>query len=194
VGLLKMMKEHAKMHSGVFDVKSFSIVLLEMFAANLVRSIDVLATAASDPAKAQAILDEMAMSAEAVLQTSRGVDVQRLFEQGRFTIAFSQVINEGNRFGLHLHFDATTLIRCSQMFLGLTTALGRKETVFLPMYQRVIRDVEELQLAAVNSTSPPPLSFEQAVEVVGDWLDRVATRDPFLFDKISGHLRMRRYV
>lgn len=191
--LLDMMKEHAKMHAGEFDVRAFSLVLLQQYASNLVRSIDVLSKSMSNPAKVWEVLGEMANTAESVLESNRGVDLQRMFDQGRFTSAFSQIINEGNRFGLRLHYDATTLLRASQMYIGLTHGLGRHKYVFLPAYQRVIAEVERNGLA-----TPPenlkPLSFEQAVEVVSDWLDRIATTDPMLFDKVSGHLTKRRYV
>jgi serine/threonine protein kinase len=190
--LLILVKEYANVYNGRLDVQGFSLALMRMFSSNLVYSIESLGNLLRNPARSQDLFDELADSAQSTYQ-AKGVEFERLLERGHFLTAFSNVINEGNRFGLRLHIEATTFTRSSQMFITMVDTLGCKPVVMHEVYNRVIADVERNRWELIPS-SRPTVSYEQAIETVGNWMDRIASTDPYLFNKVTGHLKRRYYV
>lgn len=191
--LFALVKEYAKIYNGVLDVRSLSEALLHMFASKLVTSIYTLGDTARRPGRSRAIMDEVTKAAEARMNSGRTTQLEELIGSGRFMLAFMLVINENNRFGLQLQTDATTFIRSSNMFINMVNSLGLRTQVMQPIYNRVVAEIEANHSYAI-ATRPAQMSHETAMEVVSDWMERVAVSDPLLFNRMQSHLRRPRYV
>lgn len=191
--LFGLVKEYEKIYCGTIDVKGFSLALLGMFSGKLVSSIETFGEATRSTHRSRSLLGEMAMSAEGIFASRRGAELENLLGRGYFMRAFNEVINEGNRFGLKVHFDATTFLRSSSMYINLVSTLGCRDTVLRNVYSRVVEDLQTNHPETLTSKQNK-ISQQQATEVLSDWLDRVAKTDPILFHRLQSHVRSAHYV
>ncbi len=100
----------------------------------------------------------------------------------------NRAINKGNRFGLVMKLENSEILRATQTFTSMVSALGRSRQVTPKVLEQVVRDIRA-EHPEYTSDMSDHTSLSEAVETVAAWLERVALRDPALFQKLSSKVR-----
>ena len=96
----------------------------------------------------------------------------------------NKIFNKGNRFGIVVKIENSDILRATQTYMTLVGALGRSGAVTGPTIERVIKTVQE-KYPELNQSSKKDTPLSEAIEIVTAWLERVAARDPLLFQKLA---------
>ncbi len=106
-------------------------------------------------------------------------------------VIVNKLINKGNRFGLVMKLESTEILRATQTYTTLVGTLGRYQQVIPRIMDRVITDAKAKYPELVTDNDKQ-VSISEALETVSHWLERVADRDPLLFQQLSRKIRMSR--
>ena len=97
----------------------------------------------------------------------------------------NKIFNKGNRFGIIVKLENSDILRATQTFTTLVAALGRSKQVMGPTIENVIKTVKE-KYPELKESGKKDTPLAEAIEIVSSWLERVALRDPLLFQKQIG--------
>jgi hypothetical protein len=126
---------------------------------------------------------------EILKSTIGSADLRAIVDDGRTIQIFNNMVNKGNRFGLVVHLESSEILRAAQTYMTLVDSLGRRKTVMPRVFSEVVRTVE-LEHPDIRSLGDEPISINQALETINNWLERVAMRDPALFDKLIRRIKL----
>lgn len=163
---------------------------LRFFVRDLYRSLVTISRYIGDSAE-QALPKQIGKVAEKSFEQATGKTVLEISEGGddMILIEANKIFNEGNRFGLIMKFEETSIIRASQSFNSLLITLGRFKQVMPKIMVRVVDHVTKTHPDLLHDSSTMPIG--DAIDVVTNWLERVADKDPQLFSELSGKIRMK---
>lgn len=102
----------------------------------------------------------------------------------------NKIFNKGNRFGIVVKLENSDILRATQTFTSLVGALGRSQEVMGPAIEKVIETVK-IQHPELMQSSKKETPLSEAIEIVTAWLERVAIRDPLLFQKLAKKIKNR---
>lgn len=102
----------------------------------------------------------------------------------------NKIFNKNNRFGIIVKLENSDILRAVQTFTTLVGALDRSQAVMGPTIEKVIESVKEQHPEIIQSTRKDT-SLSDAIEIVSAWLERVAIRDPILFQKLAKKIKNR---
>jgi hypothetical protein len=126
-----------------------------------------------------------------IFQSAIGTkDMRSILTGGRTLQTINQVINRGNRFGLVMRLDSSEILRAAQTYMSVVEALGRRNEV-LPKVFEIVVDQLNNEYAGTFEDSEDPISTSEAIETINRWLERVATRDPALFQKLMNRIKLK---
>lgn len=103
-------------------------------------------------------------------------------------VVINKLVNKGNRFGLVMKLEATDILRAVQTYTSMIGSLGLYAEVMPQVIDRAVNDIRRLYPEVTQDTKDS-VSIGDALETVGNWLERVANRDPLLFQKLSAKIR-----
>lgn len=102
----------------------------------------------------------------------------------------NKIFNKGNRFGIIVKLENSDILRATQTFTTLVAALGRSKQVMGPTIEQVINTVKE-KYPELTEGGKKDTPISEAIEIVSSWLERVALRDPLLFQKLAKKIKNR---
>jgi len=146
-------------------------------------------TGQSDPREANFTKDLTRMMQDMLYNTLGTSDLQDLLEDGRMIHMFNNLVNKGNRFGLVVKVESSEILRAAQTYMTLVEALGRRKVVIPIVLQQVVALVER-EHPNLRTESDESMSITQAIETVNSWLERVAMRDPALFNNLLRRIKL----
>lgn len=100
----------------------------------------------------------------------------------------NKAINKGNRFGLIMKIENSEILRATQTFTSLVSTLGRSKHVTPHVLDMVVKQIREQHPEYIGESNDAT-SLGDAIETVIAWLERVAHRDPALFQKLANKVR-----
>jgi hypothetical protein len=143
-----------------------------------------------EAAKEMNFARELGRMMQDILYNTLGTyDLQELLEDGRMLYIFNNMVNKGNRFGLVVKLESSEILRASQTYMTLTEALGRRRVVMPIVLAEVVRQVEAVY-PQLRTESEDSITITQALEIINTWLERVAMRDPALFDNLMRRIKL----
>lgn len=110
-------------------------------------------------------------------------DLETIIEDGQTLKLFTNIVNKGNRFGLVVRLEASEILRAAQTYTSLVEALGQRKAVLPRVFSEVVERVEAAY-PGLRDQADDPISISHAIEIVNNWLERVAMRDPQLFRQL----------
>lgn len=161
---------------------------LRFFVGDLYRSLRRIAKFINDKQKNESkdYVEEVTKIAEKAYVEAMGTDTIDSITQNDQNVmtAVNKIINKGNRFGLVMKLESTEVLRTLQTLTSLLASLGKYELVMERVLGRVIERLR-LEYPEVIKQVDEQVSLSEAIEVVVNWLERVADRDPELFRELS---------
>lgn len=117
----------------------------------------------------------------------RNISDDKNSDKDMLTIA-NKIFNKDNRFGIIVKLENSEILRATQTFTSMVGVLGRSKEVTAQTISRVVDTVEK-QYPELTSTNKKEPSIGDAIEIVSSWLERVATRDPMLFQTLAKKIK-----
>jgi predicted unusual protein kinase regulating ubiquinone biosynthesis (AarF/ABC1/UbiB family) len=161
-----------------FEIDSFTVGIISLFAEDLIssiRSLDRYSYGQVSDRFMQAIQEGV----REIYNTSSH-EVESLIQEHKYASVFESVINEDNRFGLHIELDEPLYIRAAMLYLTLLNSLGIKKSVMAQGFDQVCQNFENQQLPDTSKV----VRKEDAVAMIAQWLEEIASRDIFLYQLI----------
>ena len=75
------------------------------------------------------------------------------------------------------------MVRAAQTYLTLVETLGMRAKVLPPLLALVVNDTK-LKFPELDHAGDKPMTLSKSMEVVSNWLERIADRDPVLFSSL----------
>lgn len=180
-----VVKEYEKIYSGNFNVRTYTYALFDLAVqdlANAIRSLDVY----TNNDLKDRIWQAIAGSTEQTYQAST-FDVDQLLYNQKFLKIFNTIINEDNRFGLNIKIEEPAFFRATLMYISLVQSLGIKQEVLQSVYTNVVTLYEN------HDFEPAPRFINplQAVTVIAEWLDRMASNDIYLYQQMTRKINLK---
>lgn len=111
------------------------------------------------------------------------IDIESLLSNGRVLQIMNQIVNKDNRFGLVMKLDASEIMRSAQTYMALIETLGRRSAVLPVVFQEVVDKIDH-DFPGLDHQQEKSMSANQALDIISNWLERIADRDPVLFKQI----------
>lgn len=165
-----------------FNIEQFTLAITELFADDLmgaIRSLDRYKSGEISQQVIRAIQDGVR-----TMYDGAGRDIDALVQDHKFMQIFDSVVNENNRFGLTVTVDQPAFIRATLLYISLMKSLGIKNDVLATVYGNVCEAFSGYHFAQSTPHQPP----EQAVAVIAEWLEQVASRDVFLYRLLTARI------
>ncbi|HSX46518.1 MAG TPA: AarF/UbiB family protein [Patescibacteria group bacterium] len=125
---------------------------------------------------------------ETFVKNTGNADILPMLQDGRVLQIINQMVNKDNRFGLVMKLEASEMLRAAQTYITLVETLGRRNVVLPNVFQKVVAHVEA-EFPGLAHQNDAAMSVGQALETVANWLERVAERDPVLFQQLLARIR-----
>jgi hypothetical protein len=133
---------------------------------------------------------EIGKLAQEAFKNALGVeDIRPLIEDGRILQIMNQVINKDNRFGLVIKLEASEILRATQTYMTLLDALGRRTAVMPRVLKKAVERIQREHPEVLNKNDGD-ISVSEALDIISNWLERVANRDPLLFSQLMKRIKM----
>ena len=186
-----LLQEWNKLYKGDQDVASLFEQFIRFFVADLYMALQKLASLRPDQLSGGNFTKEVGKVAQEAFKRVAGTDnIEPLLEDGRIMQIINKTVNKGNRFGLVVKIESSEILRAAQTYLNLVETLGRRQTVMPVVFERVVQQVPK-DHPAILHLGDNSMSISDALETVTNWLERVAERDPVLFQELVGRIKLK---
>lgn len=163
---------------------------MRFFVNDLYKALQRLSSYQQTPEKHANFTREVGKVAQESFSGNIGAEqVKEILKDGRALGILNQTINKNNRFGLVMKLESSEIVRAAQTYLTLVGGLGRQAVVLPRVFERVVESVNR-EHPEIRSQAEEGMSIGDALEVVSDWLERVAERDPALFQQLLKRIKM----
>ncbi len=180
-----------QLYSDDFDISALFEQFMRFFVNDLYRALQRLAIfKTKSDSKDHNYTREVGRMAQEVFKKTVGVtDIRPLIEDGRVLQIMNQIINKDNRFGLVLKLEDSEILRAVQTYITLVDTLGRRNAVLPNVFAGVVERVGRLH-PEIISQQDATMSVSEAIDVVSQWLERIATRDPAFFSELMNRIKI----
>jgi serine/threonine protein kinase len=184
-----------QLYANDFEISLLFEQFLRFFVNDLYRALRRLAEhnhslSTSTAVEPEDYTREIGKLAQEAFKNILGIeDIRPLIEDGRIIQIMNQVINKDNRFGLVIKLQASEILRAMQTYMTLLDALGRRTAVMPRVLKKSVERIQREHPEVLNKNDGD-ISVSQALEIISNWLERVANRDPLLFSQLMKRIKM----
>ncbi len=165
---------------------------MRFFVSDLYKALKRLSSLQQNKTDESSFTKQVGQVAEENLSTALGnSDVRSLVKDGKALGAINGLINKNNRFGLVMRLEASEILRAAQTYITLIDSLGRRDVVMPRVFERVVNQVGQDHPELRHQTDDN-MSINDAIEIVSTWLERVAERDPGLFQQLVRRITLKK--
>ncbi len=165
---------------------------LRFFVSDLYRSLKKLATIAGKGTDRDYLSEVSGMAAQTFSDVTGTDIIAADFTKDQSALMIiNEVVNKGNRFGLIMRLEASDILRTVQTYTALVSSLDRYQPVVAPMMNQVVADIKRLHPEVLTDTDDQ-IAVGDAIDIIVEWLERVAERDPALFKQLMEKIRLGR--
>lgn len=184
-----LIEEWHSLFKGNQSVANLFEQFIRFFVSDLYRALKKLSTMNVSAEKDANFTKEIGKIAqEAFSKVTGSDDIRPMVEDGSILLIINKVVNKENRFGLVMKVEASEILRAAQTYMTLVETLGRRNEVLPNVFDRLVADIRENHPEIYHHEEDAP-SFGEAIETVSNWLERVAERDPALFQQLMQKIR-----
>lgn len=163
---------------------------MRFFVSDLYRALKRLSTFRKEQSNNANFTREVGEVAQETFTNVLGSeDITQLLQDGRILQIINQMVNKDNRFGLVMKLEASEMLRAAQTYITLVETLGRRGVVLPKVFDRVVAQVE-VDFPGLRHEHDESMSIASALEIVSNWLERVAERDPALFQQLMSRIKL----
>lgn len=162
---------------------------IRFFVSDLYRALKRLSSMRSTGTKNEDFTRHVGTIAQETFSKNIGTkDLLPLLQDGRVLQIINTMVNKDNRFGLVMSLEAAEMLRAAQTYMTLVETLGRRNVVLPVVFSKVVAQIEK-DFPGLAHQDDRSMSMATALETVTNWLERVAERDPALFQQLLQRIR-----
>lgn len=163
---------------------------MRFFVSDLYRALRRLSSFRKEQADNENFAKEVGKIAQETFSSAMGSqNLGPMLKDGRILQIINQMVNKDNRFGLVMKLEASEMLRAAQTYISLVEKLGRRGAVLPKVFERVVKQVE-IEFPELRHEKEDSMSVAAALEIVSSWLERVAERDPALFQQLMTRIKL----
>jgi hypothetical protein len=182
-----MLKEYDKLFSGRTDVASLFGAFIRFFVSDLYTALKKVSSMIPGGDKVD-LLQTIGAIAERNFKTEMpGADFMQMAEDGSILKLVNRIVNKQNRFGLVMKFDDSDILRAAQTYVNLVEILDRRIQVLPSAYGDAILAVNK-EFPELEHAQDSQMSVSRALDIVSNWMERIAERDPLLFNELKSKI------
>ncbi len=186
--LYGLLKEYHRMYKGELDVAGLFGQFMRFFSPELYLALErINMLLPRDQQSDDLARDIGTVAAEGFDKKTNNAGVQQMIKDGSILKGINQLTNKDNRFGIIMRVESADMLRAAQTYITLVESLGSSD-VLPRVFDRSLAKIEK-DLSHFTHDDSNPLSVNRAIEVIAAWLERVAERDPTLFNVLSAKMR-----
>ncbi|HEX6461863.1 MAG TPA: AarF/ABC1/UbiB kinase family protein [Candidatus Saccharimonadales bacterium] len=186
--LFGLLKEYQHMYQGKLDVADLFGQFMRFFSPELYLALDrINMLLPSEQQSDNLARDIGTVAAEGFDKKTNNSSVQQMIKDGSILKSINQLTNKDNRFGIIMRVESADMLRAAQTYITLVESLG-SDKVLPHVFEKSLNKIETAY-GHFTHDDGNPLSVNRAVEVIAAWLERVAERDPVLFNVLSAKMR-----
>lgn len=187
--LYGVLETYDGIHKGEQAVSNVIEQGLRFFASDLYRSLKKLSTIFGPEGDKNFSKEVGNIAQDQFEQVTGSPMVDILGDDINVMQALNQLVNKGNRFGFVLKIEASHVLRAMQTYVTLVESLGRRAAVIPVVLDRVVKQLQ-IDHPELRNHNEDGVSISDAVETVSGWLERVAERDPALFQQLMSRIKL----
>lgn len=186
--LLQLVNEYAKLFDGESDIVSLSRAMMEYIDYRLVSCLERV----SKQQLGVSFLDGIGSYIRELVQDhATAKRYMSAMKERRIAIMFNSIINEGNRFGIHVDPALLILQRSMLMYMSMTGRICRPNGMHI--YTKVVRESlrlaqEHVAVHGMPASVHPLLSDTEAYEYTLAWLEGIADKNTGLITQIGARI------
>ncbi|MCB9820955.1 AarF/ABC1/UbiB kinase family protein [Candidatus Nomurabacteria bacterium] len=186
-----LLKEYDKLNKGKFDMISLFTNTLRFFGGDLYRALLKLGNTFASNVDMNKELSRVVSTNFKIL--SGGMDIKETIKNPKAITILNRIANKDNKFGFVVKIESTEMLRAAQSVVTLLDSLGMYQKVVPEVYDAIIKKVEA-EMPEIATEQDPSISTDRAIDIVSNWLERVADRDPALFKNLMEKMHMKQSV
>lgn len=180
--------EYSKMYNGNLDIEELFGKFLRVFADDLYKAFKKLHDASGENSQEDLTRTIGKLAKKAFSMHMKKSESTQLMNDPNMVKMINQIVNKQNRFGLKLTINSSEIIRAAQTYISLVESLGQQSIVLPVVFDeattKLRKDHPELMLEETSH-----MTISRALDIITQWLERVANRDPVLFRKLLGQIK-----
>jgi predicted unusual protein kinase regulating ubiquinone biosynthesis (AarF/ABC1/UbiB family) len=187
---LELLEAYKGLYDNKFDPAHFTMAFISFFDESLAKSLRQVEKYVSKET-GESMMDRIGESAARNFMDHVGQGVgSEAIDRKRIAEVFFNAINDGNRYGLKMDPETAGMMKSAGAYMFMLRKFSHNNEEEQIMSRVIGREVEyaKANLGRLQSKSAPEVSFEEAIEILGDWLTQVADRDPRLYYNLSRSL------
>jgi len=194
-GLFGLFESYDKVFKGSQTAIGLFEHSMRFFVSDLYRSLRKLGDYIGKNDSSRDYVNEVSQIAGDVFQQATGSDIINadFKNDSSVLVIINKMVNKGNRFGLVMKLEATEILRATQTFTSMMGSLGLYAKVMPYVIDQSVKDIRRLYPEVTQDTKES-VSIGDALETVANWLERVANRDPLLFQQLSEKIRINKNI
>ncbi len=190
-----MLKIYKTCYDGSFNAGDMMITMLRFFDNNLAQAIAAIERHGASGSIFNKI--SSTTTAEFIKHIDHTGKNPELVSTGGLLRVFILLVNNGNRYGLRINTESAATLRASRMYVQVIRQFARSgedlALIHSILYKEIDYTLNHMQLLP-EPVPARPMSFENALEVLGAWLGQVAEADPSLYAQLRASIKVRNYV
>ena len=188
---LAIIREYDQMSSGTFNVANLFASSLRLFGGELYRALNKVSKLVGRDEDLNIELSKVIKTNFEILSGSEDLDT--ILKSPKAVMMFDRIANRNNRFGFSMKIEDAEMLRAVMSFVTLIDSLGVYREVMRDTYSKVIKQVNEVY-PEIQTRPDPEITIGQSIDILYDWLERVASRDPALFRNLMRKLKLKREI
>lgn len=182
--LMNLIQTYSDLYSGNFDPSRIARNMLQYFAPDVTSAIYTAGIYYDKEELLEQVLNSLGEEAAVSLRNPDS-HTEYLIENYKMIALFTEVVNQGNRFGLNISLSSPAFIRSLLLFLNLTSRLGlEKRDIVGSALDSVLENYRTHQSNA-QSAAYDVLSIDKAHHFIAQWFERLSNNDPKLLYKLN---------
>lgn len=184
-----LIKQYDALNKGTLNMKNLFVSTMRFFGGDLYRALHKVSSLASKDVDLNRELGKV-VEKNFKLMTG-GQDLKEIIKSPKAVTLINRIANKNNRFGFIMRLESTEMIRAAQSITTLLDSLGRYQTVIPGVYAKLIKTIER-DYPEITTTQDAAMPTGQAIDILSSWMERVADRDPVLFQSLMSKLHLRK--
>ena len=184
-----LIDEWSSMYSDSQSISNIFEQFMRFFVSDLYRALKRLSTFKQEKDDANFTREVGQVAQETFSKVMGEQDLSALLHDGQILQIINQMVNKDNRFGLIMKLEASEMLRAAQTYITLVEALGRRGAVLPNVFEAVVKQVN-IDYPGLRNQHDERMSIANAFEIVSNWLERVAERDPVLFQQLMRRIKL----
>ncbi len=191
---LELLHEYGKLYKGQQDVANMFNQFLRFFVSDLYTALKKLNTMLPKKPSDEDFTKIVGKIAEQAFTSELGdkatlTSLLKDANETQLMMTINKLVNKDNRFGLVMKLETSEFTRAMSTYMSLVGSLDRRSQVLQSVFSRSVTAIER-DFSEVVDDPLSEKSISQALEIISNWLERIALRDPQLFKQLMNRIRI----